>query len=143
NATPSGRLEVVAADGSNPEVNVGDVFTGPTVGPLDYSQFGGYFIAATTLGTVQRNNLPPTVATAPGKRQLSIATYNVENLAPSDPAGKVQAPARGIAANLAAPDLTAGEEVQDNDGATDDGVVAADQTIGKLTAAIPVAGGPA
>jgi uncharacterized protein len=60
NATPSGRLEVVAADGSNPEVSVGDVFTGATIGPIDYSQFGGYFIAATTLGTVQDNHLAPT-----------------------------------------------------------------------------------
>jgi hypothetical protein len=142
NATPSGRLEVVAADGSNPEVNVGDVFTGATVGPLDYSQFGGSFIAATTLGTVQRNNLAPTVATGPAKKQLSIATYNVENLAPSDPDSKFQALAHGIVTNLAAPDIIAVEEVQDNDGATDDGVVAADQTISKLTAAVVAAGGP-
>src|SRR5262249_58123948 len=72
NAVPSGRLEVVAANGSNPEVNVGDVFTGPTIGPLDYSQFGGYFIAATTLGTVQDNHLAPVVATSPAKKQRSI-----------------------------------------------------------------------
>src|SRR6185437_6862453 len=72
NATPSGRLEVVAADGSNPEVNVGDVFSGATIGPLDYSQFGGYLIAATTLGTVQHNNLAPVVATGAAKKQLSV-----------------------------------------------------------------------
>jgi uncharacterized protein len=142
NATPSGRLEVVPADGSNPEVNVGDVFTGATVGPIDYSQFGGYFIAATTLGTVQNNHLAPVVANGPAKKQLSIATYNVENLAPSDPASKFQALAQGIVTNLAAPDIIAVEEVQDNDGATDDGVVAADQTISKLTAAVIAAGGP-
>jgi uncharacterized protein len=143
NATPSGRLEVVPADGSNPEVSVGDVFTGATIGPIDYSQFGGYFIAATTLGTVQSSHPAPVVATGPGKKQLSIATYNVENLAPSDPASKFQALAQGIVTNLAAPDIIAVEEVQDNDGATDDGVVAADQTISKLTAAITAAGGPA
>jgi uncharacterized protein len=142
NATPSGRLEVVPADGSNPEVNVGDVFTGATVGPIDYSQFGGYFIAATTLGPVQDNHLAPVVATGPAKKQLSIATYNVENLAPSDPASKFTALAQGIVTNLAAPDIIAVEEVQDNDGATDDGVVAADQTISKLTAAVIAAGGP-
>ncbi|HEU5417133.1 MAG TPA: endonuclease/exonuclease/phosphatase family protein [Streptosporangiaceae bacterium] len=142
NATPSGRLEVVAANGSNPRVNVGDVFTGATTGPLDYSRFGGYLIAATTLGTVQRNNLAPVVAAGPASRQLSIATYNVENLAPSDPASKFQALANGIVTNLASPDIIALEEVQDNDGATDDGVVAADQTIARLTAAITAAGGP-
>src|SRR6202012_5841705 len=115
NATPSGRLEVVAADGSNPEVNVGDVFTGATVGPLDYSQFGGHFMAATTLGAVQDNRLAPVVATAPPKKQLSIATYNVENLAPSDPASKFAALGQGIVTNLASPDIVAVEEVQDND----------------------------
>jgi uncharacterized protein len=142
NATPSGRLEVVAADGSNPEVNVGDVFTGATVGPLDYSQFGGYFIAATTLGSVQDNHLTPVVATAPAKKQLSIATYNVENLAPGDPDSKFAALGQGIVTNLASPDIIAVEEVQDNDGATDDGVVAADQTISKLVNAVIAAGGP-
>ncbi len=142
NATPSGRLEVVPAGGGNPEVNVGDVFSGATIGPIDYSQFGGYFIAATTLGSVQRGNLPRTVATGPGKKQLAVATYNVENLAPSDPASKFQALANGIVTNLASPDIIAVEEVQDNDGATDDGVVAADQTISKLTTAITAAGGP-
>ena len=46
-------------------------------------------------------------------------------------------------ANLASPDIISLEEVQDNDGATNDGVVAADQTITKLEAAIKAAGGPA
>jgi uncharacterized protein len=142
NATPSGRLEVVPADGSNPEVSVGDVFAGATIGPIDYSQFGGYDIATTTLGTVQHNNLAPVVASAGTKKQLSIATYNVENLAPSDPASKYQALGQGVVTNLATPDIVAVEEVQDNDGATDDGVVAADQTLTKLTAAIRAAGGP-
>jgi uncharacterized protein len=142
NATSSGRLEVVPANGSNPEVSVGDVITGATIGPVDYSQFGGYLIAATTLGSVQHNNLPPAVAAGPASTQLSIATYNVENLAPSDPGSKFQALASGIVTNLASPDIIAVEEVQDNDGATDDGVVAADQTISKLTAAITAAGGP-
>ncbi len=143
NATPSGRLEVVPVDGSNPEVNVGDTFSGATIGPLDYSLFGGYLIAATTLGQVGRGNLPPVVAAGPASKQLSIATYNVENLAPSDPASKYQALANGIVTNLADPDIIAVEEVQDNDGATDDAVVAADQTLTKLTGAITAAGGPA
>ena len=142
NAVPSGRLEVVPTNGSNPGVSVGDVFTGATVGPIDYSQFGGYFIAATKLGTVQSGDLAPVVANGPGKKQLSIATYNVENLAPSDPDSKYAALAQGIVTNLATPDIIAVEEVQDNIGATDDGVVQADTTISKLTAAISAAGGP-
>ena len=142
NLTPSGRLEVVADNGTNPEVSVGDVFGGATVGNIDYSQYGGFMIAASTLGTVQSTNLPPVVATAGTSKQLSIATYNVENLAPSDPASKYQRLAAGVVTNLASPDIIAVEEVQDNSGATDDGTVAADQTIGLLTSAIAAAGGP-
>jgi len=142
NATPSGRLEVIADDGSNPEVSVGDVFTGATIGTIDYSQYGGYVLAASSLGTVQSGNLAPSVAEPASAKQLSIATYNVENLAPTDPAGKYQKLAAGIVTNLASPDIIAVEEIQDNSGATDDGTVAADQTITDLTTAITAAGGP-
>ena len=143
NATPSGRLEVVPNDGSNPEVSVGDTFTGATVGNVDYSQYGGYVLAASSLGTVHAGNLAP-VAAKPttNSHQLSIATYNVENLAPGDAATKYQKLATGIVTNLAKPDIIALEEVQDNSGATDDGTVASEQTIAKLTAAIVAAGGP-
>jgi predicted extracellular nuclease len=142
NAMPSGRLEVVANDGSNPQVSVGDVFSGATVGPIDYSQYGGYLIAAATLGTVTPGNLAPVAAKPGTSSQLSIATYNVENLAPSDPDAKFQRLGSGVVTNLGSPDIVALEEIQDNSGATDDGTVAADQTITKLTAAISAAGGP-
>jgi uncharacterized protein len=48
---------------------------------------------------------------------------------PVQPGQQVPGPAQGIVTNLASPDIIAVEEVQDNDGATDDGMVAADQTI--------------
>jgi hypothetical protein len=142
NAIPSGRVEVIPTDGSDPGVNVGDVFSGATVGPVDYSNFGGYTIAASKVGTVQHNTLDRGVATAQSSSQLAVATYNVENLAPSNPDSKFARLAQGIVTNLAKPDIVAVEEVQDNDGATDDGVVAADQTLTKLTDAVVAAGGP-
>jgi hypothetical protein len=142
NRTPAGRLEVVADDGTNPEVSVGDEFSGATVGTIDYSQYGGFLIAASSLGGVVHNNLGPTVANAPSAKQLSIATYNVENLAPSDPPSKYQALAAGIVTDLRSPDVIAVEEVQDDTGATDDGTVAADKTLDALTAAVVAAGGP-
>jgi predicted extracellular nuclease len=123
-------------------VSVGDVFGGASIGPIDYSNFGGYVLAATTLGTVQRGGLVPIVATAGRARQLSVATYNVENLAPGDSATKYQRLGQGVVTNLASPDVVTLEEIQDNSGATDDGVVAADVTLAKLTAAITAAGGP-
>src|SRR4051794_25561082 len=62
NAIPEGRVQVTTTEGSTPAVSVSDVFQGATVGQVDYSQFGGYTIAAAQLGTVQRGNLPPVVA---------------------------------------------------------------------------------
>ena len=47
-----------------------------------------------------------------------------------------------IVARLGAPDIVALEEIQDNNGTTDDGNVAADQTYARLIAAIASASGP-
>ncbi|MGH8962060.1 MAG: endonuclease/exonuclease/phosphatase family protein [Jatrophihabitantaceae bacterium] len=142
NATPSGRLEVVTTNGSNLGLDVGDVLTGATIGQVDWSSFGGYSLDASTVGTPQHNHLAPVVATPATRKQLSVATYNVENLAPGDSAAKYAALGQGVVTNLGSPDIVALEEVQDNTGATDDGTVAADRTLAKLVAAIEAAGGP-
>ncbi|MCW2876877.1 MAG: endonuclease/exonuclease/phosphatase [Sphaerisporangium sp.] len=140
----SGRIKVMSLLASPlPQANVGDVLTGPTVGPLDYDNFGGYVIAATTLGARQNNNLAAEVTTTQATDQLAIATYNVENLDPTDPQAKFDRLAAGIVTNLRSPDVVALEEIQDNNGPTNDSVVAADQTYTKLVNAITAAGGPA
>ncbi|GAA1457554.1 endonuclease/exonuclease/phosphatase family protein [Williamsia maris] len=139
---PTGRIKVTALDGSKPVMNTGDRFAGPVVGPLDWSNFGGYVIDAPTLPAVVSSGLTPTVAAKASDAEMSVATYNVENLAPGDSAAKYAALARGIVTNLASPDVVTVEEVQDNSGATDDGTVAADATVARLTAAISAAGGP-
>jgi predicted extracellular nuclease len=140
----TGRLEVVAlpGNGTAPQADVGDTLTGRTAGPLGYSQYGGYEIQATAIGALRSGGIQPTVARAQRGDQLSVATYNVENLAPTDPAAKFAALAKGVVTNLASPDIVAVEEVQDDDGATDDGVVTADVTLTDLTDAIVAAGGP-
>ena len=140
---PSGRLLVTPVNGVVPAANVGDVLTGVTSGPVDWSTFGGYAIAATTTGTWQDNHLTGNTASPQGQDQLAVATYNVENLAPGDSDAKYQRLGAGVVTNLASPDVVSLEEIQDNTGATDDGTVAADQTLTKLTAAIAAAGGPA
>ena len=142
NKTPSGRLEIATLDGSKLGLNVGDVLTGATVGAIDWSLFGGYTLEASTVGTPKSNGLSPVVAEHGSAKQLSIATYNVENLAPSDPDSKFAALGAGVVTNLASPDIVALEEIQDNSGATDDGTVHAATTITKLTKAIAAAGGP-
>jgi endonuclease/exonuclease/phosphatase family metal-dependent hydrolase len=140
----TGRIEVVPVPGgpAAPKANVGDSLVGRTTGPLTYSEFGGYEIDATAIGTLASGGITPDVTARQRSNQLAIATYNVENLAPTDPASKFAALADGVVTNLAGPDILAVEEVQDNDGAKDDGVVAADVTLTDLTDAIVAAGGP-
>lgn len=122
--------------------NVGDVYQGATVGVLDYT-FGNYHLLATSVGTAQSAGLQRETTTAAGRGQVAVATFNVENLAPSDPQTKFDRLAGQIVGNLKAPDIVALEEIQDNSGATDDGTVDSTQTTDKLIAAIAAAGGPA
>ena len=125
-----------------PRANVGDSYAGATVGVVDYN-FGNFELLPSVAPTLVSGGLQREVTKKPNALQLSVATFNVENLAPTDPQTKFDTLAQYAVHNLQAPDILALEEIQDNSGATDDGVVAADQTIGKLTAAITAAGGPA
>nr|WP_099907599.1 endonuclease/exonuclease/phosphatase family protein [Streptomyces sp. TLI_171] len=125
-----------------PVANVGDELTGATAGPLDYNQFGGYTIAANTVGAVQDNGLQREVVDRQLPSELSIATYNVENLDPSDGAEKFAQLAQGIVTNLGSPDIVALEEIQDDNGAVSDGTVDASATVQTFIDAIKAAGGP-
>ncbi len=135
------RVFVNNALAPTPTVNVGDTLTGATVGVLTYNN-DNYQLEVTATPTVTSGGLTQETTTAAGAGQLAVATFNVENLAPSDPASKFSALASIVVNNLKAPDLIAVEEVQDNSGATDDGTVACDQTMAKLIAAVTAAGGP-
>lgn len=143
----TGRLQIQSltpiAQQPFPKANVGDVLSGTTEGPLDFNQFGGYTLTARTLGTVVDLGLERESTDKQHKNELAVATYNVENLDPSDPQEKFDALAAAVVDNLASPDILALEEIQDNNGAKNDGTVAADQTLKKFTDAIVAAGGPA
>ncbi len=122
-------------------VDVGDRLPGRNVGVLEYG-FGNPMLHVTATPEVHKTNLPREATRTAREGELAMATANVENLAPTDPATKFEGIAQEIVHNLASPDLVNVEEVQDNSGAKDDGTVAADQTVAKLTAAITAAGGP-
>lgn len=124
---------------STPVVNVGDGLTN-VVGVLDYS-FSNYKLQITDAPTVIDNALVAEVAAPLAANRLGIASYNVENLGGDASASRYGAIAQQIVGNLASPHLIALQEVQDNNGATDNGVVSADQTLAQLTAAIKDAGG--
>jgi predicted extracellular nuclease len=108
---------------------------------VDYS-FGNYKYEVTSTPVRTSGGLQREITAAPRANQLAVASFNVENLAPGDPATKYARLASTLVNNLRAPDLVAVEEIQDNTGARNDHVVAADQTWSKLIAAIQAAGGP-
>ncbi|MFJ7906751.1 lamin tail domain-containing protein [Kitasatospora sp. NPDC096204] len=135
------RVVLGKALAPTPIANVGDTLSGATVGVLDYA-FGNFTLQVTATPAVTPGNTAPETTAAPTAGQLAVATFNVENLAPSDPQSKFDGLAAGIVTNLRSPDLVALEEIQDNSGATSDGTVSATQTLAKLTAAISAAGGP-
>lgn len=142
----TGRLQIQqlapVAERPFPTANVGDTLSGTTEGPLDFNQYGGYTLVARTLGTVTDRKLTRESTRPQRDAELAVATYNVENLAPSDPQAKFDALADAVVRNLASPDILALEEIQDNTGATNDGTVSAEETIKKFTAAVTAAGGP-
>ncbi|WP_073952392.1 endonuclease/exonuclease/phosphatase family protein [Streptomyces kebangsaanensis] len=138
----TGRLQVESLGpvADFPVANVGDTLAGPTTGPLDYNQFGGYTLVANRIGTLKSGGLQRETTRKQSPGELAVATYNVENLDPSD--ATFDAHAAAIVHNLRSPDIVSLEEIQDNNGAVDDGTVDASVTVTKLIDAIVAAGGP-
>jgi predicted extracellular nuclease len=74
-------------------------------------------------------------------RSLTVAAFNVENLDPGDGAARFTALANAIKNNLHMPDILSIEEMQDNNGATDDGTTDASTTWQMLVDALNLATG--
>ena len=125
---------------STPVVNVGDGFTTEVVGVLDYS-FGNFKLNVTTALTRIDRGLVREVTTPQSDHQIAVATYNVENLDPTD--ATFARHADFIVDHLRSPDLVAIEEIQDDDGPANTSVTSATTTWSMLVAAISAAGGPA
>ncbi|WP_372347019.1 endonuclease/exonuclease/phosphatase family protein [Streptomyces sp. KL116D] len=142
-AQNTGRLQIqsLGTVADFPTADVGDVLSGTTEGPLDFNQYGGYTLVARELGTLAPAGLQRETTRAQKSGELAVATYNVENLDPSDATFEEHAAA--IVDHLRSPDIVSLEEIQDNNGAKNDGTVAADATMKKLIDAIAAAGGPA
>jgi hypothetical protein len=123
---------------SMPAANVGDRLE-QVVGVVNYD-FENYKFEVTSAPTLIGAGLAAETATiAPG--QLGIASYNVLNLGGNATAARMDAIAGQINGNLGRPHIVALQEIQDNNGATDNGVVAADVTLDRLVAAIAAGGG--
>jgi uncharacterized protein len=125
-----------------PQADVGDSIPGDTVGVMSYS-FGNPKLEVTATPSLTPGGLQREITKPQALNQLAVSTFNVQNLAPSDPQTKFDRLAGQVVRNLASPDILALEEIQDNSGATSDGTVDSTQTSNKLIAAIKAAGGPA
>ncbi|MEB3310094.1 MAG: choice-of-anchor I family protein [Snowella sp.] len=125
-----------------PDVKVGDRLSDIT-GVVNYD-FGNYEVLVSEAPTVvQASNLTKEITNLVGNRsRLTVATFNVENLGGNAAQSRFEAIAAAIVTNLKSPDIISLEEIQDNNGATNDGTITADQTYGQLIAAIAAAGGP-
>ena len=130
-----------------PEVDTGAVL-GDVTGVVSYG-FGNFEIIPTQEFTATDSILEPETTTiAPGEDTLVVASYNVLNLdrnyedGDTDVAnGRFEAIASQIINNLNSPDVIGLQEIQDNNGSVNDGVVSADETLQQLVDAISAAGG--
>lgn len=130
-----------------PSTKVGD-YLGDVTGIMSYD-FGNYEILVTEAITVTPGELQPQTTTLiPTETSLTIASYNVLNLDPNDDDGdrdiedgQFKALAYRIVNNLHSPDIIALQEIQDNSGSEDDGVVDASLTYQTLIAEIEAISG--
>jgi 2',3'-cyclic-nucleotide 2'-phosphodiesterase (5'-nucleotidase family)/predicted extracellular nuclease len=133
-----------------PNVNVGDKL-GDVTGVVGYN-FGNFEVIPTSdfTSNIQSAGLQPEVTTlTKGSNKLTVASYNVLNLDPNEADGdtdiadgRFAAIAQQIVTNLGTPDIIGLQEVQDNSGAQNDGVIAANVTLQTLINAIAAAAGP-
>lgn len=120
----------------NPESKMGDKFADIT-GIVTYA-FGFYRIlplTAITIETPASSEADPTSLESRGDcRAITVGSYNVENLwTESDHLADIAA---NIVHYMKTPDLIFVQEVQDNNGPTDDDVVSANLTLATLAASI-------
>lgn len=131
-----------------PAANVGDTVPGLVSGPLSYD-FGNVELLPTSVPAVAAGGLVREVAPVQRDPDLSVASFNVENLAATNPQDTFDRLAGQVVDHLRSPDVIALEEIQDDNGAPGgecpevaDGVVSSQATVDRLVAAIETAGGP-
>ncbi|NEQ85648.1 MAG: nuclease, partial [Moorea sp. SIO2I5] len=142
------QIDDTLLNGTSPIVNVGDEL-GTVTGILSYS-FGNFELQSTEPIRATSGNLTPEITNlVSSANQVTIASFNVENLDPNSQDrdddigdGKFNAIAFQVINNLQSPDIIALQEVQDNNGTIDNGNVDARETYETLINAIVATGGP-
>ena len=126
---------------NEPFAEVGYAFTNIVTGVMDYS-FGNFkLLNSQPLPPLTPGGLVSETSTLSGTAdQLTAASFNVLNLDPGD--STFTGLADTIVNHLNVPDIIGLQEIQDNNGQTNDGTTDASQTYGTLITAIANAGGP-
>jgi uncharacterized protein len=162
----NGGLTIAPGDQNSERIQLDDLITalvfpdvtagatlGDVTGIVNYS-FTNYEVLVGTSaqvlgGTGVPTVLTPGILTAPETttvvaqpRQLTIANYNFENLDPGDGAARFAAFATQIVNVLNNPVIITGQEIQDNNGAVNDGTTSSSLTASTMINAITTAGGP-
>ena len=125
-----------------PDASVGATLNSVT-GIVSYS-FGNYEVLATAPVTVATPSpLAKTGTTLTGDTtHLLLANYDAENLDPGDGAPRFATVANEIINRLNSPDVIALQNIQDNNGPTNDAVTSAALTLQMVVDAVNAAGGP-
>ncbi len=108
---------VAAPTGLTTAASMGDRL-GDVTGIVEFD-FTDLKLFVTEAVTIVEDTTPVAEVTtiAADARALTVATFNVENLDPTDGAARFAALAQAIATNLNSPDILSIEEIQDNNGA--------------------------
>ena len=127
---------------ASPSLSVGAQL-GDVTGIVRYD-FGNYEIVPMASYVVEQQSalVKETTALEGSATRLTVASYNAENLDPTDGAARFATIAQEIVANLKLPDIIALQEIQDNDGpgnAAASTVTAANQTLQMLVDALNAA----
>ncbi|KAI0688927.1 DNase I-like protein [Earliella scabrosa] len=143
---PDANPEVIMVgkplDGTkNPKVSLGRQFADIT-GIIQY-QFGFFYVRPLTAPVIVStpSSVIPAAKIKPNSKSecvITVGDYNVENMTPSS--SHIPTIGNHIANFLNMPDFMFIQEIQDNSGSSDNGVVIANQTLTNLAAAIAKAG---
>lgn len=123
------------------KVNVGDQFSSPIVGIMDYS-FGNYKIWTINDPEVKAVKHEKEILQSDDNESSTIATYNIENYSLFDDEQKIKGISCQIAIDLASPDIVVLHEVLDDSGTVNDNVVTTQETLERLVREIRSCGGP-
>jgi uncharacterized protein len=134
------KIMVDAASSFTQKVNLGDGIANLIIGVMDYSY--GNFKIWTITDPVVKQRSTKTKDVEIGENSLTVATYNLENFSRFDDSARIRQIGCQIVKDLYSPDILVLNEVLDDSGTQDDGVVTSQKTLDLLINSIANCGGP-